>query len=277
MKLHIKHTTDYRYSEPLLYALQTLWLTPQSGPGQTVDFWSLGAPEKLFPQHDAYGNSIHSYTFVGKVSDDVRWSLVNAAGQVDTLGVAEFVDAPSLPHPSFFLRPTHLAAPHAALAEFGRRFVASAASNTSANGKADLASLLALSQGIADLVRYQKNSTNVSTTALEAFQAGAGVCQDQAHVMVAVCRSLGIPARYVSGYFYAANEPDLASHAWADVCLDVAERRWVSIDITHSCLIDQRHVRLAMGTDYNACPPIKGVRQGGGEESMTVSITIEPV
>ena len=275
MKLHVKHTTDYRYSEPLLYALQTLWLTPQSGPSQTVDFWSLGAPEKLFPQHDAYGNSIHAYTFVGKVSDDVRWSLVNAAGQVDTLGVAEFVDAPSLPHPSFFLRPTHLAAPHAVLAEFGRRFFSPAAANASfANGKADLASLLALSLGIADLVRYQKNSTSVSTTALQAFQAGAGVCQDQAHVMVAVCRSLGIPARYVSGYFYAANEPDLASHAWADVCLDVAERRWVSIDITHSCLIDQRHVRLAMGTDYDACPPIKGVRQGGGEESMSVSITI---
>ena len=205
----------------------------------------------------------------------MRWSLVNAAGQVDTLGVAEFVDTPNLPHPSFFLRPTHLAAPHAVLAEFGKRFVASAASNP--NGKADLASLLALSQGIADVVRYKKNSTNVSTTALQAFQAGAGVCQDQAHVMVAVCRSLGIPARYVSGYFYAANEPELASHAWADVCLDVAERRWVSIDITHSCPIDQRHVRLAIGTDYDACPPIKGVRQGGGEESMTVSITIEPV
>jgi transglutaminase-like putative cysteine protease len=275
MKLHIKHTTDYRYSEPLRYALQTLWLTPQSGSSQTVDFWSLGVPEKLFPQHDAYGNSIHSYTFVGKVSDDVRWSLVNAAGQVDTLGVAEFVDVPSLPHPSFFLRPTHLAAPHAVLAEFGRRFVSPAASNP--QGKADLASLLALSQGIADLVSYQKNSTSVSTTALQAFEAGAGVCQDQAHVMVAVCRSLGIPARYVSGYFYAANEPDLASHAWADVCLDVAQRRWVSIDVTHSCQIDQRHVRLAMGTDYDACPPIKGVRQGGGEESMTVSITIEPV
>jgi transglutaminase-like putative cysteine protease len=192
---------------------------------------------------------------------------------VDTLGVAEFVDAPSLPHPSFFLRPTPLATPHAVLAEFGQRFVSPAASN----GKTDLARLLALSQGIADLVRYQKNSSNVSTTALEAFQAGAGVCQDQAHVMVAVCRSLGIPARYVSGYFYAANEPDLASHAWADVCLDVAERRWASIDITHSCLIDQRHVRLAMGTDYDACPPTKGVRQGGGEESMTVSITIEPM
>ena len=272
MKLHVRHTTDYRYTEPLRYALQTLWLTPQSSAAQTVNFWSVGAPEKLFAQTDAFGNTIQSYTFVGQVADNVRWSLVNAAGHVETWGVAEFTDADTLPHPYFFLRATHLAEPHWQLAEFGRRFMAQ-----STEGKADLQALLALSQGVAGVVSYQKNSTNVSTTALEAFEVGAGVCQDQAHVMVAICRSLGYPARYVSGYFYAANEPDLASHAWVDVCLDVATRRWVSIDVTHSCLIDERHVRLAMGGDYNACPPIKGVRQGGGEESMTVNITINPV
>ncbi|WP_372827381.1 transglutaminase domain-containing protein [Polaromonas sp.] len=272
MKLHVRHVTDYRYTEPLRYALQTLWLTPQSGPAQTVLFWSLGAPEKLFAQRDAFGNTINAYTFVGKDSDNVRWSLVNAAGDVETLGIAEFTDEPTLPPPYFFLRATHLAEPHFRLAEFGRRFIPQ-----SIDGTADLQALLALSLGVAGAVSYQKNSTNVTTTALEAFEAGEGVCQDQAHVMVAICRSLGYPARYVSGYFYAANEPDLASHAWVDVCLDVAARRWVSIDVTHSCLIDERHVRLAMGTDYNACPPIKGVRQGGGEESMTVEITIQPV
>ena len=272
MKLHIRHITDYRYSEPLTYALQTLWLTPKSSPAQSVNFWSVGAPEKLFVQVDAFGNTIQSYTFVGTVSDNVRWSLVNAAGDVETFGVAEFTDPEALPHPYFFLRGTTLAEPNWQLAEFGRRYIAQ-----SLDGKADLNALLALSQGVADAVSYQKNSTNVTTTALEAFMAGAGVCQDQAHVMVAICRSLGYPARYVSGYFYAANEPDLASHAWCDVCLDVSTRRWVSIDVTHHCLIDQRHVRLAMGGDYNACPPIKGVRQGGGEESMTVTITIEPV
>ena len=272
MKLHVRHTTDYRYSEPLRYALQTLWLTPPSTPAQTVNFWSVGAPEKLFDQHDAFGNLIQSYTFVGQVIDDVRWSLVNAAGDVQTWGIAEFNDAETLPHPYFFLRGTDLSEPNWRLAEFGRRFI-----GQSLDGKADLSALLALSTGVAGVVSYKKDSTNVTTTALQAFDAGAGVCQDQAHVMVAVCRSLGYPARYVSGYFYAANEPDLASHAWVDVCVDVHSRRWVSIDITHHCLIDERHIRLAMGTDYNACPPIKGVRQGGGKESMTVIITIEPV
>ena len=273
MKLHVRHTTDYRYTEPLRYALQTLWLTPQSGPAQTVHFWSLGAPEKLFAQCDAFGNSIHSYTFVGKVADNVRWSLVNAAGDVETLGVAEFTDGDSLPHPLFYLRATQLAQSHPKLAEYGRRFV----TPITGSNVVDLGMLLALSQGIADVVSYRKYSTSVTTTALEAFEAGAGVCQDQAHVMIAICRSLSIPARYVSGYFYAANEPDLASHAWVEVCLDVASRRWVSIDVTHSCLIDERHIRLAMGTDYNACPPIKGVRQGGGVESMSVEIAIHPV
>ena len=273
MKLHVKHTTDYRYTEPLRYALQTLWLTPLTGPAQTVNFWSLGAPEKLFEQKDAFGNNVHSYTFVGQASDNVRWSLVNAAGQVETRGIAEFTDDASLPLPQLYLRATPLASPHPLLAEFGRRFV----THQEGAEKADLPALLALSAGVSGAVSYKKNSTNVTTTALQAFEAGAGVCQDQAHVMVAICRSLGLPARYVSGYFYAANEPDLASHAWADVCLDVSARRWVSIDVTHSCLIDERHIRLAMGTDYSACPPIRGVRHGGGEESMTVEITIEPV
>jgi len=273
MKLHIRHTTDYRYTEPLRYALQTLWLTPASGLAQTVRFWSLGAPQKLFAQADAFGNTLHSYTFVGQAADNVRWSLVNAAGQVETFGIAEFTDDAALPMAEFYLRASPLAAPHPQLADFGRRFV----SGRAGPGKADLQELLALSAGVARAVSYQKNSTDVTTTALQAFEAGAGVCQDQAHVMVAVCRSLGLPARYVSGYFYAANEPDLASHAWAEVCLDRNSRRWVAIDVTHHCLIDERHVRLAVGTDYNACPPSKGVRHGGGQESMTVRITIEPV
>lgn len=273
MKLHVRHTTDYRYTEPLRYALQTLWLTPQTGPSQIVNFWTLGAPQPLHRQRDGFGNCVQSYSLVAKPEANVRWSLVNAAGQVETLGVPEMVDAPDLPHPLFYLRPTALASPSAVLAGFGRRWVKPAESA----GQTDLPSLLALSQAIAAQVHYTSGSTDVHTTALEAFEAGVGVCQDQAHVMVAVCRSLGIPARYVSGYFYAANEPDLASHAWADVCIDVAARRWVSIDVTHACLMDERHIRIAVGTDYTACPPIKGVRQGGGEESMTVKVTIDPI
>ena len=100
MKLHVRHTTDYRYTEPLRYALQTMWLTPPSGPAQTVNFWSLGAPEKLLPARRLWqqGQLLHLRR---RSADNVRWSLVNAAGEVETFGIAEFTDADSLPHPSF--------------------------------------------------------------------------------------------------------------------------------------------------------------------------------
>ncbi len=151
MLFHVTHTTDYRYTEPLTYALQTLHLTPQTGASQTVNFWSVGAPEKLYAQTDAFGNTVQSYTFVGQPADDVRWSLVNAAGDVQTLGVPEFTDAPTLPVPYFFLRGTPLAEPHFELAEFGRKSI-----GQSTDGTADLQALLALSAQVIGAISYQK-------------------------------------------------------------------------------------------------------------------------
>jgi len=91
---------------------------------------------------------------------------------------------------------------------------------------------------------------------------------------VAACRSLGVPARYVSGYFHAAGSERLASHAWAEVCLELSGRRWFGVDITHVCPVDERHVRLAVGPDYSACSPIRGVRSGGGREHLLVELEI---
>ena len=95
-----------------------------------------------------------------------------------------------------------------------------------------------------------------------------------AHAFVAACRGLGVPARYVSGYFHAPGSESLASHAWAEICPDPAARRWLGIDITHVGRVDERHVRLAVGPDYAACSPIRGVRSGGGRERLTVELEI---
>ena len=187
MKLHVKHTTDYRYTEPLRYALQTLWLTPLTGPAQTVNFWSLGAPKELFAQHDAFGNSIHSYTFVGEAVRQRALEPGQCGRRRGNPGRRANSPTPlACRCRSFTCAPSSLAQPHPRLAEFGRRFI-----TPQPGGKADLQEILALSAGVAGAVSYLKNSTNVTTTALQAFEAGAGVCQDQAHVMVAVCRSLG--------------------------------------------------------------------------------------
>ena len=276
MKLHIHHHTHYEYSEPLQYSVQNLLLWPADGPSQKVLSWQLDVPASLHALPDGLGNRCYSFTLQPKAPQPVRELNITASGVVQTHGVAAFNDAPSAPHPSFYLRSSPHAEPHARMAAWARSAVPELAAVLDAGNSPSDALWIALAQAVSDKVRYRSGSTRVETTALEAFDWGLGVCQDQAHVMVAVCRSLGVSARYVSGYFYADNEPDLASHAWVDVCTHPEQRRWLSIDVTHYSLMDERYVRLAVGSDYTTCPPVKGLRRGGGTENMHVSVRISP-
>lgn len=274
MKLHVRHTTAYQYAEPLLYSVQNLHLWPLSGPGQTVLDWRIQVPGRLHAQPDGLGNRMHSFTLTAGPELGLRELRIVAEGTVLTLVEPVFEDAPGLPHPAFYRRSTTHAEPHPRMTAWAREVVPRVAPGQC---ETPVDQVLDLVHAVADKVRYRPGRTAVETTALEAFDWGLGVCQDQAHVLVAVCRSLGLPARYVSGYFYAANEPDLASHAWVDVCIDVQARRWVSVDVTHRCLVDERHIRLACGNDYTVCSPVKGLRRGGGDEQLSVDIRIEPV
>jgi transglutaminase-like putative cysteine protease len=272
MKLRIRHTTRYTYSEPLRQSVQSLHLWPMSGPTQVVHNWSLRSPAALHARTDALGNRVHHGGVVPLPDAPEVCALdVEALGEVETLGVAQWCDGEAACHPGLFLRSTPVAEPHARMARWAQEVLGST------HPVAQTGAVLDLACAVAAQVRYRKGRTDVETTALEAFDWGLGVCQDQAHVMVAVCRSLGWPARYVSGYFHAQAEPDLASHAWAEVCTSPESRQWLAVDVTHGCACDERHVRLAVGLDYSTCAPVKGVRQGGGVEHMAVDVHIEPV
>lgn len=266
MKLAIQHETNYGYSAPLHYALQSLCLTPQASAHQTVHDWSVSAPAPLFAQRDGYGNLAHTWSHARRVYG----SAVRAGGTVETHSSPCLVD--EVAPPWLYLRETPLTVADAPLAALGRTHLGD-------NGpqRVDEVAAMALCHAVLQRVRYTPGTTDVRTTAVQALRLGAGVCQDHAHVYIAACRANGVPARYVSGYFYAPDAPHLASHAWVDVCVDVQARRWLSIDITHGCLMDERHVRLAVGPDYAACSPIRGVREGGGDETMHVQINIRPV
>jgi transglutaminase-like putative cysteine protease len=277
MKYAIRHSTRYRYTQPLLHSVQSLHLWPQSGPCQTVSDWRIGAPASLFAQGDGQGNTVHSFSLLVRLDEDRRDCLIEASGTVTTHGLARFAEPDRLVPPVFFLRSSPLAEAHPRLAQWARGAVSALAAALDEGRTPAPDDLVALAAAVADRVAYRPGSTDVQTTAAEAFDWERGVCQDQAHVMVAICRSLGLPARYVSGYFYAANEPELASHAWADVCLDNTQPEWLSLDVTHRCPTDERHIRLAAATDYTACPPVRGVRRGGGEETMDVTIRIDPL
>jgi transglutaminase-like putative cysteine protease len=112
----------------------------------------------------------------------------------------------------------------------------------------------------------------VATAAAEAFALGSGVCQDHAHVFLACARALGVPARYVSGYLLSDDDAHLASHAWAEACLD---GKWYVFDTTNQLFQPSHHVQLAVGLDYNDAAPVRGMRQGGGTEQMSFSVQVQ--
>jgi len=138
--------------------------------------------------------------------------------------------------------------------------------------------------------RYESQSTQVSTPALEALEQRKGVCQDFAHIMVACLRSLGLAARYVSGYLLTQPGPGPArmlggdaSHAWVSVCLPdlPAERRWCDFDPTNDRwgwgAPGEDYVVLAIGRDFADVSPIRGVIHGGAQHDLRVSVTVEQI
>jgi transglutaminase-like putative cysteine protease len=135
--------------------------------------------------------------------------------------------------------------------------------------------LLKLAIDIQKKVDYEKGVTDSKTTGAQAYELKKGVCQDHSHIMLGLARHFNLPARYVSGYFYAENQPDMASHAWVDICLDIPNGIWYSVDITNGCWSNERHIRLAVGRDYDHVAPVKGIRSGGGEEELITKVTIE--
>lgn len=134
---------------------------------------------------------------------------------------------------------------------------------------------------------YQTEATDVGTPALEALELRQGVCQDFAHVMLGCLRSLGLPARYVSGYLLtrpAPGQPRLvgsdASHAWVSVYLpgeDGAAGCWAELDPTNDRMPGEDYVRLATGRDYSDVSPIRGVIHGGANHTLRVGVTVSPL
>ena len=166
--------------------------------------------------------------------------------------------------PYIFTQATPFTQANAELTDFAKQYI---------NGtQISEAQALQLMQAVHEKIVYTTGSTQVTTTAAQAFAQGQGVCQDQAHVFLACARALGIPARYISGYLNTGDIGHVASHAWVDVYTDAHE--WLSIDITNTCITDGRHCRLAIGRDYDSACPVRGTRMGGGTESMAAHVYV---
>ena len=118
--------------------------------------------------------------------------------------------------------------------------------------------------------RYAAGSTNVDTTAEEALQGGCGVCQDYAHIFIAMCRKCKIPARYAAGFMIGEG----ATHAWAEIYTDGV---WIGIDPTNHKLVDELYIKLSVGRDFGDCISDRGIFTGNAVQQQTVSVKVEEV
>ena len=251
MRLTIEHHTQYVYTTPVNYTIQQLRLTPQSGFGQHVKYWDIKVQGQLHSFEDAFGNTTHTV-----VVDTPHTELsVTVVGEVET-GVNDYSQQQPLPL-VIYLRDTVLTLADEAITAFSSAFRQKPIDD--------------LMHALVDKIGYIKGATEVTTTAIEVFALGQGVCQDHAHVFIACCRSLGYPARYVSGYLFTQDGSLMQSHAWVDVWFD---NTWQSVDVSNGCHAGETYVRLATGLDYRTASPLTGMRSGGGVEGMATSVVV---
>jgi transglutaminase-like putative cysteine protease len=264
MKLAIRHETVYRYSQAATYTIQLLRVTPRQDAHQRVLEWTIDTPGRRTRHVDAYGNFTHTLV-VDQPHDVLR---VTTHGTVEVLPMSngrleDDEHRVTVPRESYLVA-TPLTRADASVRAFANEAVP--------RGLRNPRDALFLAQAICDRVTYEGGHTDVSSSASRALEIGRGVCQDHAHLMVAVCRWLGVPARYVSGYVHPGDSAHAASHAWADIWF--AESGWTSIDVTHSEFTNELHCRIAVGRDYDSASPMRGVRTGGGAETMDVRVTV---
>jgi transglutaminase-like putative cysteine protease len=149
-------------------------------------------------------------------------------------------------------------------------------------GRPYLQAAIALMQRVHADFEYEPGVTDIDTPLVEVFRERRGVCQDFAHLMLAMLRSLGLPARYVSGYLLTQPLPGKArltgadaSHAWVSIWCPVLG--WVDLDPTNAVLPDASHVTVAVGRDYGDVVPLRGVIRGGADHELEVAVDVVPV
>jgi transglutaminase-like putative cysteine protease len=262
MRIRVDYRTTYQYATAASDVLQLLRVQPAGHEGQHVVSWriDIDVDGHLKRAEDAFGNITHMLYPDGPV----KALSLHVVGEVDTLESHGVLSGGYEPLPAtVFLRQTDLTRPDEALLALGRQVDAGDA----------LATCHRLTSLLYDQFSFDPDVTHAHTDAAHAYALKAGVCQDYAHVFVSVARSLGIPARYVSGHLVRndgfVTQP--AAHAWAEAL--VPDLGWVAFDPTNGMCATQAYLRVAVGLDYRDAAPVRGARRGGGAETMNVAVT----
>ena len=288
MTYNLVHKTIYDYAAPVTVSHHAARVEPRVLPHQSLDFYSLlidPMPAVSKSRIDFFGNSVCGFTLqeIHQRLEITATSRVTVAGVTlpalalspEWDGVAKlFTDpvSPEVVDPYQFVFDSPLLRVSLELADYAR---SSFAPQTPL-----LVAVADLNRRIFKDFKYDPVATTVATPLEEVLEKRAGVCQDFAHLAIASLRSLGLPARYVSGYLRTRppeGKPRLvgadASHAWFSVyCPDVG---WVDFDPTNNVLPGEEHITVAFGRDYSDVSPVSGVITGGGAHEVFVSVDVE--
>ena len=280
VRYEVEHVSRYRYTARVRQCVMLLCLTPREDRGQRLLHFEIEThpPACLSREQDCFANTRH----VLDIHRAHRVLEITARSTVET--------APPRPPPerldagaweevrylggSFadwdFMHPSPLIHPSPALAAFVDR-------HRIEPGSDPLESLWRLSDTLYRRLHYIPGATSAESPVDHILQTDRGGCQDYAHVMIAIARSWGIPARYVSGYLRPTGRsgeqsPDNATHAWVECRLPGLG--WTGFDPTNRSLAGEGHVRIAVGRDYRDVSPTRGIIQSGGEARLEVDVQV---
>lgn len=283
MRFDIKYLTSFSYPEPVRSSHNVLRACPMSDARQELLSYRVATTpaSRVFSYVDYWGTRVDVF---GIALQHTRLEVMVEA-TVHTRETGPLTACPrlaSLRDPDFvgehqeYLEPS----PHTAWREALRRDAEIRATNA---GDDVVGAVLALHRATATAITYTPGSTYVGMDVNEVFARKTGVCQDYAHLMVAMCRSVGIPARYVSGYLPTAfgpraksnvNPSEVTTHAWVEVAIPGAG--WWGLDPTNQQEVGASHVKIAHGRDYDDVAPLRGIYHGPAAHRLEVSVKIAP-
>jgi transglutaminase-like putative cysteine protease len=290
--LHILHETSYEYVPLVRTAQHMAHLKPATTPTQRLVEHQLTidpSPARCSEWTDVYGNtrSFFSLEFAHEalrvLSDSLVATTPPTAPPDSAWSWEEVVERMRYHRKSHYDPATEFtfASPYVPREEAFAHY----AQESFTPGRPLLEATRELMRRIHADFEYAPSATDVHTPALQALALRKGVCQDLAHVMLGCLRSLGLPARYVSGYLLTHPPPGQlrlvgsdASHAWVSLYVPGATGpgAWIDLDPTNDRAADQDYVTLAIGRDYADVSPMRGVIHGGAEHTLRVSVTVTP-
>ncbi|HUN69033.1 MAG TPA: transglutaminase family protein [Burkholderiales bacterium] len=292
MRYQVLHETLYDYESPVVLSQQLLHLTPRPLSFQASEAHRIAvepAPGETAERGDYFGNPVTQIVLAAPHSS----LAVRAESRVtvQSRGADRDVSARAAPWEALrerlraggdevLLDPVQylFESPHVECF----RDLALYAEPSFVPGRNLPEALLDLTRRIHADFKFDPKATSVSTPLREVLAKRRGVCQDFAHLMIGCLRTLGLAARYVSGYILTSPPPGKprlvgadASHAW--VSAYCGEAGWLDLDPTNNCLVDDGHITLAWGRDFSDVTPMRGVILGGGEQELTVRVTVTPL